>query len=511
MYIDKKDIVSADELLSLIFQTDENGELLYINSSFQNAIGYTESALLGKPIDKFIYPADLWLIKYNRILAARGKLSDSFQFRIQQKNGEYFWVECFLSCSSSTGKKYLYEGHDITVKQQTTKEEKDYLKSFEILSKAAAGFVDLPPDENLYVHISSIMADLLQDNYITVSSFRERDQKLITETFFAPETMLSKVAELIGGSPIGKEYPLDNERKNILLTRSIAKVEGGVYELALGAIPKPICSAIEMFFNIGDIYVIGLTKNGRLFGSVIMILKKGRRIEFMDVISAFVNLASSALERKAAEELIRNSLKEKELLLKEIHHRVKNNMQVISSLLSLQSGYAVAKEDAALFTSSQNRVKSMALVHDILYKAKDISHIDFGEYTQNLSRMLLGAYNTNKDISLKLDIKEIYLGVDTAVPLGLMLNELITNSLKYAFPDKRKGIIEITLNNNGDNNYTLTVADDGVGIPEKVDAEQSDSLGMTLIYSLAKQVNGIALLEKENGTKFTIQFKPNAA
>lgn len=510
MTIKKIDTPNAESLMCLIAQTDENGDLLYFNTSFKKALGYSDKELLGKSFEKFIFPADLWLIKYNKILADRGKLTSPFNFRIQRKSGEYFWIESLISFSAGYGNIYTFEGYDITSKLAGEKEDKNYLKNFEILSKAAATFVELPVDENLYVHISGVLSDLIKDSFISISSYREKDKKLITETFHVAGEFLSKAADLIGGSPIGRAYPLDDERKNVLLTRSLAKVEGGLHELALGTIPKPICDTLTLLFNIGDIYVIGLTKNGKLFGNAIIILRKGRSLDFPDVITAFINLASSALERKDAEERLKNSLKEKELLLKEIHHRVKNNMQVISSLLSLQSGYAAVDQDMALFVESRNRVKSMALVHDILYRSKDLSGIDFSEYVKSLSQMLFDTYNTNKGISLKLEINDIYISVDAAVPLGLILNELITNSIKYAFPNKENGEIYISLSKDVKGKYLLKVSDNGIGIPDGMNTDKMDTLGMTLIYNLAKQINGSVTLNKKKGTEFIICFEADS-
>ncbi|NYB53080.1 MAG: sensor histidine kinase [Methanobacteriaceae archaeon] len=200
-------------------------------------------------------------------------------------------------------------------------------------------------------------------------------------------------------------------------------------------------------------------------------------------------------------------LKDKEMLMKEIHHRVKNNLMVISSLLSLQSNYIKDEDARGIFKESQNRVKSMALIHERLYRSSDLKSIDFPDYIRSLTRDIFNTYSTEKGrVSLELDVEEVMIDVNNAVPLGLMINEMVTNSLKYAFPGERKGTIKIAFHKI-DDEYLLEVSDDGVGIPDDFQIEKSDSLGMLLINSLTAQLQGKLELKSHPGTTFTIKFK----
>jgi PAS domain S-box-containing protein len=211
---------------------------------------------------------------------------------------------------------------------------------------------------------------------------------------------------------------------------------------------------------------------------------------------------------READERIKAQLKEKEVLLKEIHHRVKNNLQIISSLLNLQSTYIQDQQALGLFKESQNRVRSMALIHEKLYQSKDIARIDFAEYIRNLAGNLIRSYGSSPAmVRLDIDADQISLGVDTAIPCGLIINELVTNSLKYAFPAGRRGEIRVALKHeNGDGLYRLVVADNGVGLPAAIEPRKTTTLGLQLVTTLVDQLNGSIEIKRDNGTEFVITF-----
>jgi two-component sensor histidine kinase len=210
-----------------------------------------------------------------------------------------------------------------------------------------------------------------------------------------------------------------------------------------------------------------------------------------------------------AEDQIKASLKEKEVLLREIHHRVKNNMQIISSLLSLQSAQIRDKKDVEFLKDSQNRIKSMSLIHEKLYISKDLAHINFNDYIKDLTKDILQSYKTIAGkVTLKIEAVGIWLGVDTAIPCGLIVNELVTNALKYAFPEGREGQIKIALKRPGEDEFELIVSDNGIGMPEGLDVENTESLGLRLVTTLSEnQLQGKIKINRTEGTAFQIRFK----
>lgn len=213
-------------------------------------------------------------------------------------------------------------------------------------------------------------------------------------------------------------------------------------------------------------------------------------------------------ERKQAEEKIMASLVEKETLLKEVHHRVKNNMQVISSLLRLQEGRVKDKDSAALLRDSQNRIQSMSLVYNKLYQSQNLASIDTTDYIKELTAGIVKSYAVNPSrVTINVAPNNVLLDVDLAIPCGMVVNELVTNSLKYAFPDNRKGQISISLKED-DKGLELVVSDDGVGIPEGINPASTATLGIKLVTNLVRdQLGGEMELDRTHGTTFKITFR----
>ncbi len=237
-----------------------------------------------------------------------------------------------------------------------------------------------------------------------------------------------------------------------------------------------------------------------------------KKVTLPDGRDGIICVTEDFTERTKMEEKIKVSLREKEILLKEIHHRVKNNLQTISSLLSLQSQYIKDEQAQEVFKNSQERIRAMALIHEKLYESRDLSKIDFQEYIQNLVLYLFDSYSLESEkVRLKMQVEDVALNIETAIPLGLIINELVSNSFKYAFPGNRKGELHVNLGKGEDEeydyDYTLIVKDNGIGFPEGLDFQNSDTLGMLLVNTLVTQLHGIIELNRKDGTRFTIKFK----
>ncbi|TND07853.1 MAG: signal transduction histidine kinase [Bacteroidetes bacterium] len=228
--------------------------------------------------------------------------------------------------------------------------------------------------------------------------------------------------------------------------------------------------------------------------------------DHVDAIAAGINMLGEELKASTI------SLKEKEVLLREIHHRVKNNLQVISSLLNLQAGQITDETAREKYAVSRERIRAMALVHEKLYESKNLSGINFSDYVRSLAHSLNVSCNPDPDrIRLEVDASDSSPGfrIDTAIPCALVLNELLLNAFKHAFPENKKGRIDVFFGSDPENAeyFLLQVSDDGIGIPEGLDPELSETLGLQLVHILSEQLQAKLSVNNENGAHFTLRFR----
>ncbi len=221
----------------------------------------------------------------------------------------------------------------------------------------------------------------------------------------------------------------------------------------------------------------------------------------------FIIVDADITTSKKMQQQIEASLKEKDVLLKEIHHRVKNNLQIIISLLNLQSGYIKDETTLKAVKDGQSRVRSMALVHEKFYQSDTVTEIDFGEYVKKLCQFLYQSYGDKTDrIEVAIHGEQVLLDMDTAMPCALLINEIVSNAYKYAFPGQRSGTIEIEMKKHNGRTH-LKISDNGVGFPAGYDFEKSDSLGMQLVQALTSQIDGELKVSHENGATFEVSFQ----
>ncbi|MDD1664961.1 MAG: PAS domain S-box protein, partial [Methanomicrobiales archaeon] len=295
----------------------------------------------------------------------------------------------------------------------------------------------------------------------------------------------SKLAEMAG---CRRDEMLGQSIESMILPDDLPKVKEALGRLVRGEVPAE------------HIEYRGLSRDGTVrdveaYGSSMIL--HGRPAVFGTIIDV--------TERKRMEGQIAESLREKEVMLREIHHRVKNNLQIVNSIMNLQIQKVGDPKTVMALTDTQTRVRAMSLVHERLYKTQELSRIDLADYISKLTEELLRSQKISQKVELDLDIHGIFLDINLAIPVGLILNEIITNSLKYAFPDGRQGKISISAGKSSEA-YSIRIADNGVGIPKDFDWQKSNTLGMKLIHGLVSQVDGTITLDREAGTGYTIRI-----
>jgi two-component system cell cycle sensor histidine kinase/response regulator CckA len=446
----------SDIAYSCVASPDGDYSIDWMAGASERITGYTAEEIKERGCWHFlVVEEDLALFKKHVTDLAPGS-SGSCELRIRHKNGHIEWVTSYTDCvleAEEPRRTRLYGGLvDVTERKLDEEALRDSEERFKIIFEFA-------PDAYL-------LSDL-KGNFTDVNLAAER----ITGY---------KREELIGAS---------------YLTLNLLSA--------------------DQYFKSAD--VLALNARGEETGPDEFILHRrdGSQIA-VDIatypvkikgVTAVLGIARDISQRKNDEEQLKATLNDRDVMLREIHHRVKNNMQIISSLLRLQSQSITDKKTLEIFNESQSRIRSMALIHEKLYQSRDYSRVEFADYVRKTITHLFSLYEIPAgSISYKVEAEDIYLDIGRAIPCGLIINELVTNSLKHAFPGKRKGEIIVRISKQDDAKYRLMVKDTGVGLPEDFDPDKQKTLGFQIIRDLVRQLEGSMKVKKDSGTEIIVLF-----
>lgn len=463
-------------------------------------LGYSIDEMMGKSL--FDFMDDEGKIDANAKMENRREgLKEVHDFRFQNKEGSDVWV--MVSTNPLFNKNGAFIGalgmmSNITDRRMAEETIKSQIKLTNSINEVLQDSIKAENDKEVAIICLSVAEKLTNSKF---GFIKEINEKGTTDT-------------LAMSDPGWDECSIpQSEAIKLLSDVEIISYWGRVLKEAKSLIVNdpeydPDSMGVpEGHPHINSFLGVPLKRGDKAIGIIGLANKEGgynhidqEKIETLAV--AFIE----ALYGKRAEYQVKNSLKEKEMLLKEIHHRVKNNLAVISSLLNLQSEYIKNKDDLELFRESQTRAKSMSLIHERLYQSEDLKSIDFSEYIQKLVNDLFKTYTIDQSrVKLNMDMESILLDINISIPLGLIVNELVSNCMKYAFPDGREGIIDIKLKSN-DGKNTLIVSDNGIGLSDDIDFKNTDSLGLQLVNSLTNQIDAEIELDVNHGTEFKIKF-----
>ncbi len=446
----------AENSTDMISRHDLAGVYRYVSPACRALLGYEPEEMLGQPAQQFIHPADLARIEQSRRRVIDLPAADTTVFRLRRKDGAYTWVEASSRVVRDEASGELIEIQVSTRDISDRKRAEDALRQSEELLAAA---FRLLPD---MIHID----DLQSEEILEVNDA------------FLQATGYSR-GEVIGST--------------------IAKLRLWEDSAALERLWEWLRSA----GRIRSFEVLLQDRCARPFWAEIStepITYAGR--------PCLITTTRDITGRKRAEQELKQALAEKETLLRELYHRTRNNMQVIVSMLSLQAAQMDDPGAEVIFRETRNRIQAMALVHQMLYQAQDLSRVDLQRYLADLARLLLQSYGPAGDrVALELDLAAEHVLIDVAIPCGLILNELVSNAMKYAFPGGRSGTIHIRLARIDPQTLELSFSDDGAGAPPGFDYRRQDTLGFTTIIALTEhQLQGQASLEANGGMTWRLRF-----
>ena len=497
--------VAANEIVSNITNflviTDCSKHIKYVNPVALKLLGYSEAEIIGKEVEMILPEygtADSnWVNK--------GYKKD-FETILKTRNGDYIPIllsESFIRKKSAV-LGILYMGTDIRKRKAVEREKRDVARQTIQRQSVLLELYkeDISHLETTLKRLTETVSKTLQVDRVSVWLFNKEKTVLTCSDIYN----LHEDSHETGSQLEAQDYPryIDALMASRNITAEDALRHMDTMELAESYLkPNRIISVMDVPIWLHREMV------GVLCHEQINNMRKWtfEEQDFAASISYIISLALEASKRDIAQKQIINSLEEKNVLLREIHHRVKNNMQIISSLLSLQSSTIKNPEMRDIFMESQNRVKSMSMIHEQLYQTEDIAKIDFKIYVNGLIKSLFQIYSFGlKRIEWNVNVEDVKLDIETAIPCGLIINELVSNSLKHAFKDAHDG--KITVNMRKDKNLiTMEVSDNGIGLPANFEVEKASTLGLKLVTTLVEQLEGNMVIDRSKGTSFKITFK----
>lgn len=446
--------------IDMIIATDINNLITQMNPAALNCFGYDKEEILGQHIS-LLYSSELDYITIKNYLDKEGTYTGEISNR--RKSGEVF-----ISYISASLIKSL--SGSVIGAMGVSRDITEIIEAEKIVQEQNAKI------KSIFENSSNMMMWTMDRNY-TITSFNKSFADIMQSLFQIPVKIGMHIFDALSGD-------LDDDTKAKITTPFEFAFHGSAHEL--------------------DGPLFGIRSSDRWFETYLNPI----RLESGEI-EEISCLAHDITEKKKAENDLLDSLKEKEVLLKEVHHRVKNNLQVISSILNLQSSYVRDEGTLQILRESQNRIKSMSFIHESLYQTKNFSSVNFSEYIYNLSKNLVHSYQVFGDlVELDFQLGDVQLNLDQSIPCGLIVNELVSNALKYAFKDGVKGRIIIELVESG-KQVQLRVEDNGCGLPPGFDPMSTETLGLQLVATLVEQLDGKMLLDSEpqRGTKYLITFE----
>jgi len=479
----------ANHASDIVEISDHAGIITYVSSACTQVLGYRPEEMMGHRRIEFAHPDDDlgWLDESIPALSRRTRRRAGWQ----HKNGSCVWLDSASSVSRSVATDQKAEV--IAIHRDVTAQK----RAEEALQESEARFRTL---------FAETPISLWEEDFSEVRKFLdeqpfERSSELCAHLRARPDVVAAAVQRI-------KVIAVNQATLRLYEASSQEQLFSRLGETFGPTLMTTFCEELCAFIS-GKTHFEAETTTATLGGKPntvsvrVNVIPGCERTWSRVVVSIFDLTAHKEVERR-----LRLSLRDKEVLLSEVHHRVKNNLQVVSSLLSLQASQVSDDQARQLFSDSQSRVKSIALAHEQLYQTANLSHIDLGDYAKALLRAIDHALNgTGRGISLRVEAEPLQLSADAAITCGLVINELVTNALKHGFPEGRRGSVLVDIKAHEQTAVQFSVRDDGKGLPESVDPWTAQSVGLSLVVGLARQLDATLKIERDGGTVFSLTFQ----
>ena len=482
----------TDTMLDMIVQIDNRGVCEYASPSIRNIMGYAIDDVIGRNLLELVHRSDRKRVTLVFARLLRTASSGTVEYRCGNAQGGWVWLESIINpLCDAPGKVSGFVVGSLDVTHRKRAEDTLRLNEARLETLVALNqMTDASADHIIEFALEE--AVLLTRSSLGFLAFLDDDQEKITSEvwshrmreLYGPETAGAPAASMIRRTVEERRPVIANGVPSGPMQQFTAWAEAG-RSMSVPVFDGPRIVAVAGVAQKEDGYDASDARQFTLLMEGMWLL----------------------VQQQRSQANLRRSLEEKEVLLKEVHHRVKNNLQIISSLLSLQLGHVADAALGEILRESQNRIRSMALIHERLYRSGDLSRVDFGYYVRNLTSHLGRTYaGGGEPARVHVNVGSILLGVDLAIPCGLIVNELVTNAFRHAFVDGRTGEVTITMTQN-ELVYRLTVRDNGVGLPAGFEVRNTTSLGLQLVQTLTEQIDGVLEIQNAGGAEFSIVFK----
>lgn len=470
---------------------DESGRILLMNAQIEKIFGYSREDLMGQPLERLVPMASralhaglrkgFFAEAGSRPMGARRDLHGL------HREGREVPVEIALTAlDAREGRLVLASVIDITERKRIERTLRDNEARYSELFDASP--------------IALFEQDFSETRRYLVGLLAMGVTDLDAHLSDRPQVLLEAISKV-------KTVRVNQQALNLFDAPSAEALQ------AIAADPAP---AIFDWFRVSLCQMLGGERRFSLEARTRTLSGRMRTLSthlhvlpgYEDTWSRVVVSVFDLTSHERAEAQLRASLRDKEVLLKELHHRVKNNLQIVSSLLSMKSEVADDVATRQVFVECQARIQALAFIHEQLYVSGDLSHVPFGHYVRTLVDHLRTSFGpSDRSVTLRIDMADIHLSIDDAIPCGLIVNELVTNALKYAFPQQRNGVIEVRMRKIDPHLLELIVSDNGCGLPPDVDPQTTESTGLDLVYTFAEQLRAEVALVRAGGTRFEFRFQ----